>query len=107
MTSMFGNILIIVKQMAGMNLFDDEIFLDFRDVFGQLPISLVDMTADYTQLQQTVEGYRQLHAVGLLMPAVGTATQSPQLARELLDCIFKVALPLHRHNRECRAGKGS
>ena len=105
MVSMFGNSLIILKQMAGMNLFEDEIFLDFRDVFGRLPISLVDMTADYTQLQQTVEGYQQLHAVGLLMPAIGTATLSPQLARELLDGIFKVALPLCGHNREHKAGK--
>ena len=101
----FGNSLIILKQMAGMNLFEDEIFLDFRDVFGRLPISLVDMTADYMQLQQTVEGYQQLHAVGLLMPAIGTATQSPQLARELLDSIFKVAMPLCGHNREHKAGK--
>ncbi|XP_076445486.1 DNA-dependent protein kinase catalytic subunit-like [Babylonia areolata] len=60
-----------------------------RDVFGQLPLSLTAMMIDYTQLQQTVEGYQQLHRVGLLMPAMGKAAEAPKIARKLFDSVVK------------------
>ena len=77
----------------------------FRDVFGRLPISLVDVTTDYTQLQQTVEGYQQLHAVGLIVPAVGKAAQSSKLAKDLFDSILQVVLPFHGLAGVCCAEK--
>ncbi|KAK7506702.1 hypothetical protein BaRGS_00002177 [Batillaria attramentaria] len=63
-----------------------------RDVFGKLPISLVDASVDYTSLQQTVEGYGQLHKVGLLLPAIAKTGQQDKLAKQLLESVLKSAV---------------
>ncbi|XP_052262779.1 DNA-dependent protein kinase catalytic subunit-like isoform X1 [Dreissena polymorpha] len=59
-----------------------------RNLISQLPVCLVDPSADFISMQQTFEGYQLLHQVDLLLPCLPGQNRF-KAAESLLDNVFE------------------